>query len=127
MKRLTRAVSVAAGVALGLGVLAACGGGDDDGDVIGAKDDDCTPAHEFETVSEGFLTVVPYEFMPYASVEGDKLIGVDGEVVTEIAKRECLQIKIMQLPAASALESVATGRSDLVMGGIELVWNLLRR
>lgn len=77
----------------------------------------CEPAYEVETVSEGILTVVPYEFLPYASVEGDELGGVDGLVITEIAERLCLDLEILTLPAASALEAVETSRADLVLGG----------
>lgn len=108
-----------AGAATAALFLTACGSEGDSKAVGGDVAKDCTPAHTFKTVTDGVLTVVPYEFMPYAAVDKatNELKGVDGEVITEIAKRECLKLKVVQLPAASALESVATGQADLVMGG----------
>lgn len=81
--------------------------------------EDCEPANEFPTVNEGALTVVPYEFLPYAGVDEstNELVGVDGEIVSNIAQRECLDLQLLQLPTASALEALTTDRADLVVGG----------
>lgn len=85
----------------------------------GRDDESCEPLHAFPTAVPGKLTVVPYEFMPYASVDEQtgELGGIDGEVITKFADLECLELSVLQLPAASALEAVASNQADLVMGG----------
>lgn len=113
-----RNFTMLAGAACALLVATGCAASADDTQTVGGEvASDCQPAHEFDTVKPGVLTVVPYEFMPYASVVDDELQGVDGRVIAEIAERECLTISIMQLPAASALESIATNQTDLALGG----------
>lgn len=113
----TRNLTMLAGAACALLVATGCSASSGNTQDIGEVTEDCVPAHEFETVKPGVLTVVPYEFMPYASVVDGELQGVDGRVISEFAERECLTISIMQLPAASALESIATNQTDLALGG----------
>ena len=114
----TRNLTMLAGAACALLVATGCasssGGNTQD---LGEVAEDCVPTHEFETVKPGVLTVVPYEFMPYASVVDGELVGVDGKVISEFEERQCLTVSIMQLPAASALESIATNQTDLALGG----------
>ncbi|MFV0434913.1 MAG: substrate-binding periplasmic protein [Leucobacter sp.] len=92
--------------------LTACssGGGE-------AADSDCTPAHEFTTVTPGELTVASYDYPPATLVEGDGLTGTEGDLLTEIAKLECLKLTVVTSGGAGAvIPSVETGRADLGSG-----------
>jgi polar amino acid transport system substrate-binding protein len=105
-------------IALILGVsatllLTACGG--DDGGSSAAAD--CTPAHTFDTVSKGTLTVGVYDLPPYAMTTGENgMSGVDADIVREFAKRECLKVTAQPGNTAALIPSVQQGRSDLALG-----------
>ncbi|WP_449276857.1 substrate-binding periplasmic protein [Leucobacter sp. GX24907] len=101
---------------LAMAALAGCSSG---GTASNAEvADDCTPAHEFETVSEGTLTVATYDFLPYTQIDSaTELSGIEGEILTEIAKRECLVLDIQSSGGAgSVIPSVETGRADIGAG-----------
>ena len=77
----------------------------------------CTPADKFSTVNEGTLTVATYEFQPHTILSGDGLSGIEGDLLTEIAKRECLTLTVDSAGGASAsVPSVQSGRADLAAG-----------
>ncbi|WP_109474584.1 substrate-binding periplasmic protein [Ornithinimicrobium cavernae] len=107
-KRTVMAATLAASTAL----LAACGGGSEAGSVP----DDCQPAHEFETISDGKLTVAAYDLPPFTRIDGDKLVGVDGVILQEIAAMECLEIEVMSAAAAAIIPAVQAGRADVAAG-----------
>jgi polar amino acid transport system substrate-binding protein len=78
---------------------------------------DCKPQHQFSTVSEGTLTVATYQFAPHTLIDGDQLSGIEGDLLDEIAKRECLTLTLDSAGGASAsVPSVQTGRADLAAG-----------
>ncbi|WP_448612847.1 ABC transporter substrate-binding protein [Modestobacter sp. URMC 112] len=103
------------GIAISVGailVLAACGG---DGGTTAANAD-CTPEHEFETVTEGTLTVGLVDLPPYAMTTGeDGMSGVDADIVKEFAERECLTVTPQPGDAAALIPSVQQGRMDLAI------------
>ncbi len=79
----------------------------------------CTPAHTFPTVEQGKLTVAADVSLPYVDVDeatGD-LKGVDGLVLEEIAKLECLQVDNATIHGSTAIGSVQQKQSDLAAGG----------
>jgi polar amino acid transport system substrate-binding protein len=97
---------------LSVSVLSACS--DDSADAVDAS---CTPDHEFATVEEGTLTVATYDFRPHMAVEGDKLSGVEGDLLAEFAARECLTITPQVAGGAgAAIPSVETDRADVAAG-----------
>lgn len=109
-----RATLAAAALAMSTALLAACSGGED-GDSPAA--DDCSPKHEFSTVEDGVLTVATYEFPPHTVMDGDKLSGIEGELLAEVAKRECLTLSVQTAGgAAASVPAVETGRADLAAG-----------
>lgn len=79
----------------------------------------CTPAHQFSTVATGTLTVAADVSLPYVDVDDTTgaMSGVDGLVLTEIAKMECLQIKVANIHGSTAIGSVQQKQSDLAAGG----------
>ncbi|MCP1415542.1 ABC transporter substrate-binding protein [Paenarthrobacter sp. A20] len=112
-RTLVRALS--AGTAAGLLAisLAACGGSDSAG--VSA---DCTPAHkDLKTVTPGELTVASYDFAPATVLNGDSLSGMEGDLINEIAKLECLKVTVNSSGGAGAvISSVQTKRVDIGSG-----------
>lgn len=101
--------SIAAFVAI---ALAGCASGETD-----AVAEDCTPVHEFTTVTPGELTVASYDYPPATLIEGDALTGVEGDLLTKIAEMECLTLTVTSSGGAGAvISSVETGRADLGSG-----------
>lgn len=57
-----------------------------------------------------------FEYPPFAFVEDGELIGLEGEVLSEIAARECLKIEVVTGDPSSMITSVQTGRADTTLG-----------
>lgn len=81
--------------------------------------DTCTPRHEgVETVEAGYITAAMTILQPVSFFDGDgKLSGIDGDILTEIAKMECLEIKTLTVDPAAAIQSVVSRRADTPTGG----------
>ncbi|MFH8252563.1 substrate-binding periplasmic protein [Microbacterium sp. B2969] len=108
--RVFTAASVAALAAIS---LAACSG-DASGSTAGG---DCKPAHTFTTITPGELTIASYDYPPATLLEGDGLTGMEGDLITEIAKLECLKLTVSSSGGAGAvIPSVQTQRADLGSG-----------
>jgi polar amino acid transport system substrate-binding protein len=97
------------------GGLAACGGSDEKPAAVGA---DCKPAHDFTTIEKGKLAVSVYVSPPYTEQKGSAFGGVDGLIITELAKRECLELKASPVAGAALIASVESKRADLAIGGV---------
>ena len=91
--------------------------------------EDCEPAHEFETLRDGYLAVSTYALPPYAIVRdreltadgvalehGGTLEGVDGDILAEFAERECLELDVYSTAAAAVLSTVEAGGVDVGAG-----------
>lgn len=89
----------------------------------------CVPEHKFATLKDGVLTVSAYSLPPYADVldrgqtvdgtnytVGGTLVGVDGDILTEFAARECLELEIHPTVAAAVLSTVEAGGADVGAG-----------
>jgi polar amino acid transport system substrate-binding protein len=82
-----------------------------------AHAEDCTPKHKFKTIAPGILTQAATTYMPFSAIDTDGTpIGVDGEIVKEIAKMECLTVKAVPVDSAAAMNYVISGRADLTTG-----------
>jgi polar amino acid transport system substrate-binding protein len=80
-------------------------------------DPSCKPKHTFETINPGTLTVSTYDFAPHMKLDGNKITGVEGDLLNEIAKRECLTITVEASGGAgAAIPAVQAGRADLAAG-----------
>lgn len=111
--KLSRFLSIGGVSILLVGTLGACSSSS-----TVEADPDCTPAHEFETVEPGMLTVATYDYPPYTLIEGDDAItGLEGDLLTEFAARQCLELNVQSSGGAGAvIPSVETGRADLGAG-----------
>lgn len=97
--------------------IAACGGSSSKSSkTSAATNSTCKPKHTFKTVDGGTLTVVAVEYMPFGGVDGSTPTGVDGDMLSAIAKLECLDIKATAVDAAGAIPQVTTGRADVAAG-----------
>lgn len=82
-----------------------------------ANADSCKPAHQFETIRPGTLSIAVWDFPPYSIPAGTQDIkGVDGEIVKQIAARECLKISVSVVDPAAVVQSVVSRRADIGLG-----------
>lgn len=78
---------------------------------------ECTPAHpNVKTVSPGELTVASHVNPPFSDIDGNTLSGAEGELITEIAKLECLKIVAQPGGVGTLIPSVQAGRADTAIG-----------
>lgn len=116
MKHLRTAAATGTALLLIAG-LAACAS-DTDTDAEPGAIADCTPAHEFETVEPGVLTVQIVPSLPYIDEDPDGgLTGIDGDIVTEIAALECLDLQVNVVTAPVAISGITGGQADIAAGG----------
>ena len=112
--KIRRVFTLGAVSAVAAMTLAACSDG---GETETTVDSDCTTEYEFETVTEGTLTVATYDFLPYTQIDGDNVTGIEGDLLNEAADRLCLDLAVESAGGASAvIPSVETGRADLGAG-----------
>ncbi|WP_200331763.1 ABC transporter substrate-binding protein [Leucobacter sp. L43] len=110
--RLTRTAAIGAVAAL---FLAGCSSSGDDSSQAVSKD--CVPAHEgIETIKPGVLTVAHYDYPPFAYMEEGEFVGIEGEIMTQIAEMECLDLELVQGDGSAMITSVQTGRADTTLG-----------
>lgn len=111
--RFSRVLALGGIAALASVSLAACSGG---GDTAGGED--CTPAHEFETIDSGVLTIASYDYPPSTLIEGDDSItGFEGDLLMQFAEENCLSVMVSAAGGAGAvIPSIETGRADIGAG-----------
>jgi len=84
---------------------------------VSAYAQDCKPKHEFTTVEKGYITVGAVTFAPFSYIgSSGNVQGVDADILTEIAKMECLELKTLPTDAAAGIQTVVSGRADVSTG-----------
>ncbi|MEE9336290.1 MAG: ABC transporter substrate-binding protein [Granulosicoccaceae bacterium] len=73
-------------------------------------------AADYKLVENGKLTVAFNGDMPGTSLEGDKLIGVDGEIMQLVAERMGLTVEPALMEWSAEIASVKSGRVDIMHG-----------
>lgn len=71
-----------------------------------------------DTLEKGVLTVAVQPYAPYTSLVGDKLTGLDSDILTAVAKRLGLTIRAQNTDFAGMLASVQSRRVDITVGGV---------
>ena len=95
-------------------LMAACGGGES---AAPQAQGNCTPKHQFSTITKGTLTVGAFDLPPYSMTTGpDGISGVDADILREIAKRECLTITAQAGNTPTLIPGVQQGRFDVAIG-----------
>ncbi|MEU6352668.1 transporter substrate-binding domain-containing protein [Streptomyces sp. NPDC047072] len=104
------AVALAATVLMSL--TAACGSGDDAPTNVSAK----TAA--LGTLTPGVLKVAVQPYAPYTSVQGGRIVGLDGDILAYVAKKLGLETKPQVTDFAGMLAGVQSRRVDITVGGV---------
>jgi ABC-type amino acid transport substrate-binding protein len=100
----------AGALAAGLLALTACSG-DKTAAVSGT-------AADLDTIEPGVLKVAVQPYAPYTSAVGDKLTGLDSDILTAVAKKLGLRIQPEVTDFAGMLASVQSRRVDITIGGV---------
>jgi polar amino acid transport system substrate-binding protein len=108
--RIAATLALVGGAALAISGCAGSGGG-------AAVEEDCTPASEFDTITEGQLSIVGPDYPPLFGYADDTMDGVDGDVLAGFAEANCLTTAVTVLPAAGVIEAVTGGQADAAAGG----------
>ncbi|MFW0756358.1 substrate-binding periplasmic protein [Pseudomonas sp. H11T01] len=75
---------------------------------------ECTPAQKIKTVVPGVLTVAMPNFPPFVVPHQDgSASGVEGDILTEVAKRECLKLDVKITDFSAAIQYVVSNKADL--------------
>ena len=73
----------------------------------------------FTTVNDGVLTMATNaQFPPYEYYEGEKIVGIDAEIVAAIAEKLGLDYVIEDMEFDSIITSVQTGKADIGLAGM---------
>jgi len=84
---------------------------------IAARADDCKPAHKFQTIQPGKLTVGFYDAPPFSTADKDGNIGgTDADILKKIAAKECLEIVPVVVDPAATIQYVISGKADIAAG-----------
>lgn len=70
------------------------------------------------TVEDGKLIVTFGPYMPYSGEEGGTAVGLDGDMINEIADRLDLEVEVAVTDFAGMLSGVQTHRADVAIGTI---------
>ena len=82
-----------------------------------ASAQDCKPKHEFTTIEQGTLTVAVTTYAPHSYVDDSgNMKGIDGDIASEFAKRECLKVKAIAVDPAAAIQYILSGQADITTG-----------
>jgi len=112
MKRITRSLGLVLTSVVGLSALAACGS-DDAASTVAA---DCEPIATVKTIKEGTLTAAIAEFPPYIGAKDGQPVGIDGELIKDIAADLCLELKIQSTSFPGVVSALDSGKADLSAG-----------
>ncbi|MGI5423153.1 substrate-binding periplasmic protein [Streptomyces sp. CA-179760] len=108
-----RSLAVALAATVLMSLTAACGSGGDDAPTnVSAK----TAA--LGTLTPGVLKVAVQPYAPYTSLQDGKIVGLDGDILTYIAKKLGLEIKPQVTDFAGMLAGVQSHRVDITVGGV---------
>ncbi|MDF2265267.1 transporter substrate-binding domain-containing protein [Streptomyces coacervatus] len=108
-----RSLAVALSAMLMTSTLAACSsGGDDSPKNVSAK----TAA--LGTLTPGVIKVAVQPYAPYTTVQGGKIVGLDGDILAHVAKKLGLQVKPQVTDFAGMLAGVQSRRVDITIGGV---------
>ena len=110
MRKMLSMAALAASAALVVSV-AGCSSSGGDTDATGGDSG-------VNTVEGGKLIVTFGPYMPYSGEEGGKAVGLDGDMINEIADRLDLEVEVAVTDFAGMLSGVQTHRADVAIGTI---------
>ncbi|GHB74913.1 amino acid ABC transporter substrate-binding protein [Streptomyces umbrinus] len=112
MIRVRSLVAVLSAILL-MPAVAGCGSdGDDEPKNVSAK----TAA--LGTITPGVIKVAVQPYAPYTSVQGGRIVGLDGDILAYAAKKLGLEVKPQVTDFAGMLAGVQSRRVDITIGGV---------
>ena len=82
-----------------------------------AQAQSCTPKHSFTSVEAGFITVGASPYAPYSLIDANGVLrGIDGDILAEIAKLECLKVKPISADGGAGIQYVLSRKADTTTG-----------
>jgi polar amino acid transport system substrate-binding protein len=99
--------------------LTACSSGTEASDPVtsgGSAAGDCVAAHDFDTITDGVLTIASPEFPPFSTLLSEDKPGIDTEIAKAIAELECLEVEIQEVAYSAAIPAVQSERADIAVG-----------
>jgi polar amino acid transport system substrate-binding protein len=99
---------------------AACGSGGDD-----APKNVSAETAALGTLTPGVLKVAVQPYAPYTSVQGGRIVGLDGDILAYAAKKLGLKVEPEVTDFAGMLAGVQSRRVDITVGGV--AWSADRR
>ena len=101
-------------VAVVAAALLAAGCGGDDKSATASSG----AAAGLDTIEPGKLKVAVQSYMPYTAVRGDKIVGLDGEIIERVADKLGLEIQPQLTDFNGMLGGVQSRRVDITVGGV---------
>ena len=120
MKKTTKIIAVVLALVMLL-ALCACSGGSNNSNSSGGTPSTTGNAStdKLTTANEGFLTMATNAaFPPYEFYEGDKIAGIDAEILQAIADKLGLQAQIDDMEFDSIITAVSGGKADIGLAGM---------
>ncbi|QJT00932.1 amino acid ABC transporter substrate-binding protein [Streptomyces asoensis] len=108
-----RSLLAALSAVLLIPTAAACGSGDDD-----APKNVSAKTAALGTLTPGVIKVAVQPYAPYTSVEGGKIVGLDGDILNYVAEKLGLEVKPEVTDFAGMLAGVQSRRVDITIGGV---------
>jgi polar amino acid transport system substrate-binding protein len=94
-------------------LLVATGCGSDDGSSAGQG-----AGARLDTIEQGKLKVAVQSYMPYTAMRGDKIDGLDGDVIHAVADKLGLEVQPQLTDFNGMLGGVQSRRVDITVGGV---------
>lgn len=108
---------LAAAAAAAALVLSGCTSSGSDTKKTDAPKNDSGITVPADIADRGYLNVAAYfNYPPYTIPDGDKLTGVEADLITAVAKRLGLEVKFHDYAFESLIPAVSNGRADLLIG-----------
>ncbi|WP_246113445.1 substrate-binding periplasmic protein [Streptomyces montanus] len=108
-----RSVAALVSSLLLMSTVAACGSdSDDEPKNVSAK------AAALGTLKPGVIKVAVQPYAPYTSVQGDKIVGLDGDILNYAAGKLGLKVEPQVTDFAGMLAGVQSRRVDITIGGV---------
>jgi polar amino acid transport system substrate-binding protein len=108
--RRSRSAGFTAAVCAALLTVAGCGG--DEPVSVSEK------AANLDTITPGVLKVAMQPYAPYTDLQGDTIVGLDGDILHAVAEKLDLKVEPEVADFAGMLAGVQTRRVDITIGGV---------
>ena len=107
MKKLTKLTALALALVMVLGLLAGCGSSNADSSTDNSGGD-----------TAKLVVATSPDFPPFESLEGGNVVGIEVDILKQIAEKLGMELDIQQMDFDSVIPGVQAGKFDVGMSGI---------